>query len=209
VSATPFMSLRRLAVQRQEVEQCDLCSAPLREGHRHLLEPAHRQLVCACDPCSILFGGHSDRRYKMVPDRILHLAGFEMPDELWDSLLVPVNMAFFFRSTPEERMVALYPSPAGATESLLGLEAWEELEAANPILREMEPDVEALLVNRVGNIRAYYLVSIDRCYELVGLIRSGWRGLSGGTEVWRTIDGFFKDVESKAKQVGGPPAAHA
>ena len=92
---------------------------------------------------------------------------------------------------------------------LLGLEAWEELEAANPILREMEPDVEALLVNRVGNIRAYYLVSIDRFYELVGLIRSGWRGLSGGTEVWRTIDGFFKDVESKAKQVGGPPAAHA
>jgi hypothetical protein len=61
----------------------------------------------------------------------------------------------------------------------------------------------------VGNIRAYYLVSIDRCYELVGLIRSGWRGLSGGTEVWRTIDGFFKDVESKAKQVGRPPAAHA
>jgi Family of unknown function (DUF5947) len=203
------MSLRRLAAQRQDVEQCDLCSAPLREEHRHLLEPARRQLVCACDPCSILFSGHSDRRYKMVPDRILQLAGFQMPDELWDSLLVPVNMAFFFRSTPEERMVALYPSPAGATESLLGLEAWDELEAANPILREMEPDVEALLVNRVGNIRAYYLVSIDRCYELVGLIRSGWRGLSGGTEVWRTIDGFFKDVESKAKQVGGPPAAHA
>jgi hypothetical protein len=203
------MSLRRLAAQRQDVEQCDLCSAPLREEHRHLLEPARRQLVCACDPCSILFSGHSDRRYKMVPDRILHLAGFQMPDELWDSLLVPVNMAFFFRSTPEERMVALYPSPAGATESLLGLEAWDELEAANPVLREMEPDVEALLVNRVGNIRAYYLVSIDRCYELVGLIRSGWRGLSGGTEVWRTIDGFFKDVESKAKQVGGPPAAHA
>jgi hypothetical protein len=203
------MSLRRLAAQRQDVEQCDLCSAPLREEHRHLLEPARRQLVCACDPCSILFSGHSDRRYKMVPDRILQLAGFQMPDELWDSLLVPVNMAFFFRSTPEERMVALYPSPAGATESLLGLEAWDELEAANPVLREMEPDVEALLVNRVGNIRAYYLVSIDRCYELVGLIRSGWRGLSGGTEVWRTIDGFFKDVESKAKQVGGPPAAHA
>jgi hypothetical protein len=203
------MSLRRLAAQRQDVEQCDFCSAPLREGHRHLLEPAHRQLVCACDPCSILFSGHSDRRYKMVPDRILHLAAFEMPDELWDSLLVPVNMAFFFRSTPEERVVALYPSPAGATESLLGLEAWEELEAANPILREMEPDVEALLVNRVGNVRAYYLVSIDRCYELVGLIRSGWRGLSGGTEVWRTIDGFFKDVQARAKRVGEPPASDA
>jgi hypothetical protein len=203
------MSLRRLAAQRQAVEQCDLCSAPLREGHRHLLEPAHRQLVCACDPCSILFSGHSDRRYKMVPDRILYLAGFEMPDELWDSLLVPVNMAFFFRSTPEERMVALYPSPAGATESLLGLEAWEELEVANPILREMEPDVEALLVNRVGSIRAHYLVSIDRCYELVGLIRSGWRGLSGGTEVWKMIGGFFKDVEARAKRVGEPPASDA
>ena len=62
----------------------------------------------------------------MIPDRVLYLAGFDMPDELWDSLLIPVNMAFFFRSTAEGRVVPLYPGPAGATESLLELESWKD-----------------------------------------------------------------------------------
>ena len=33
----------------------------------------------------------------------------------------------------------------------------------------------------------YYIVPIDECYRLVGLIRMHWRGLSGGTEVWKEI----------------------
>jgi hypothetical protein len=103
----------------------------------------------------------------------------------------------------------MYPSPAGATESLLELEPWQELEAANPILKELEPDVEALLVNRVGGVRDHYLVPIDRCYELVGLIRKDWRGLSGGTEVWRTLDGFFSGIKASATVVGEPPAGNA
>ena len=202
MSGVPFTSLRRLAQEAQNVERCDLCSAPLRDGHRHLIEPTSRQVVCACDPCSILFGGRTDQRYRLIPDRILYLAGFELPDELWDSLLVPVNMAFFFRSTPEGRVVPLYPSPAGATESLLELAPWQQLEAANPVLEELQADVEALLVNRVGGARDHYLVPIDRCYELVGLIRQGWRGLSGGTEVWRSIDAFFRELEAVATVVG-------
>jgi hypothetical protein len=209
MSQMPFTSLRRLAREAQAVEQCDLCSAPLREGHRHLLEPRNRQLVCACDPCALLFGGQSERKYKMIPDRVLYLAGFDMPDELWDSLLIPVNMAFFFRSTPEGRVVPLYPGPAGATESLLELESWEELETANPVLKELEPDVEALLVNRVGSTRDHYLVPIDRGYQLVGLIRTGWRGLSGGTEVWRSINGFFGELKAVAKTVGAPASGDA
>jgi hypothetical protein len=202
VSGLPFAGLRRLAQDAQDVERCELCSAPLREGHRHLIEPATRQVVCTCDPCSILFGGQTDQRYKLIPDRVLYLAGFELPDELWDSLLVPVNMAFFFKSTPEGRVVPLYPSPAGATESLLELAPWQELEAANPVLKELQPDVEALLVNRVGGARDHYLVAIDRCYELVGLIRRSWRGLSGGTEVWKSIDTFFEGLRAEAKTVG-------
>ena len=202
MSGLPFAGLRRLAQDAQDVERCELCSAPLREGHRHLIEPATRQVVCTCDPCSILFGGQTDQRYKLIPDRVLYLAGFELPDELWDSLLVPVNMAFFFKSTPEGRVVPLYPSPAGATESLLELAPWQELEAANPVLKELQPDVEALLVNRVGGARDHYLVAIDRCYELVGLIRRSWRGLSGGTEVWKSIDTFFEGLRAEAKTVG-------
>jgi Family of unknown function (DUF5947) len=59
------------------------------------------------------------------------------------------------------------------------------------VLRDLQPDVEALLVNRTKGCREYYRVPIDRCYLLVGLIRTHWRGLSGGSEAWDAIDGFF------------------
>ncbi len=120
--------------------------------------------------------------------------------------MVPISMAFFFRSTPDARVVAFYPSPAGAIESLLPLETWKDIEAANPIVTEMEADVEALLVNRVGHARGftapeYYLLPIDECYKLVGLIRASWRGLSGGAEVWQEIARFFDEVKNRATVV--------
>jgi hypothetical protein len=120
--------------------------------------------------------------------------------------MVPISMAFFFRSTPDARVVAFYPSPAGATESLLPLETWKDIEDDNPVVKEMEPDVEALLVNRVGHVRGfaaaeYYVLPIDECYKLVGLIRVNWRGLSGGTEVWREIAQFFDGLKRRAALV--------
>ena len=45
------------------------------------------------------------------------------------------------------RLVAFYPSPAGATESLLASRRLARPGGANPILAELEPDVEALLVH--------------------------------------------------------------
>ena len=95
-------------------------------------------------------------------------------------------------------MAAYYPSPAGATESLLPLTAWETLVGANPVLRDMRPDVETLLVNRVRETREYFLAPIDVCFELVGLIRVHWRGFSGGEEVWREIDRFFARLRGDA-----------
>ena len=71
-----------------------------------------------------------------------------MSDAQWEGLRVPVDMAFFFYNTPAGKVVAYYPSPMGPTESLLELETWEDLETDNPVLRDMERDVEALLVNR-------------------------------------------------------------
>jgi hypothetical protein len=67
----------------------------------------------------------------------------------------------------------------------------------------MEPDVEALLANRLGAPRGfgepeYYVLPVDECYRLVGLIRSGWRGLSGGTEVWETLQQFFQSLRDRA-----------
>ena len=117
--------------------------------------------------------------------------------------MMPINMAFFFKSTPQNRMIALYPSAAGATESLLSLDTWEEIELENPVLLEMEPDVEALLVNRIGHSRGfsqpeYYIVPIDECFKLTGLIRSRWQGLSGGAEVWREIAEFFGSLKARS-----------
>ena len=126
-----------------------------------------------------------------------------MTDAQWDNLMIPINMAFFFNSAADQKIVALYPSPAGPTESLLTLEAWEDIVNENPILKEMEPDVEALLVNRVASARShasaeYYIVPIDECYKLVGLIRAYWRGISGGTEVWEVIGKFFAELKERS-----------
>jgi Family of unknown function (DUF5947) len=117
--------------------------------------------------------------------------------------MVPIEMAFFFKSSPQEKIIALYPSPAGPTESLLPLDTWSDIAQWNPVLAEMEADTTALLVNRVGRARGsspaeYYLVPIDECYKLVGLIRTHWRGLSGGTEVWRELSAFFGSLKKKA-----------
>jgi Family of unknown function (DUF5947) len=130
-----------------------------------------------------------------------------MTDEQWDDLMIPVNMVYIFRSSTTKRAMAFYPSPAGPTESLLSLESWEALAGDNPILNQVEPDVEALLINRVRDAREYYIVPIDSCYQLVGLIRTSWRGLSGGEEVWKAIADFFANVRAKSRPLRGEPDA--
>lgn len=197
-SRNTFAALRRFVPQRAPAEQCDLCSAPVATEHEHLVEPVTRKINCACQACAVLFSSQAGTKYKRVPRRSRFLSDFQMTDAQWDSLMLPISMAFFFFSTPASKVVALYPSPAGPTESLLTLDAWEEIAAGNPILKEMEPDVEALLVNCVGAPREYYLAPIDECYKLVGLIRANWRGLSGGTEVWKEINAFFDSLKKRS-----------
>jgi hypothetical protein len=208
-----FSSLRRFAQEESEKtakaaagaaqEHCDLCNEPIPHEHRHLLEVSTREMMCACRPCSILFDSEaaSEGRYRILPDRYLFLEDFEMTDVQWECLRVPVDMAFFFYSTPAERVVAFYPSPMGPTESLLQLSAWAELEKGNPVLKGMERDVEALLVNRVREAREHFLVPMDECYSLVGLIRMHWRGLSGGRGVWEEIARFFEELRKRSKTV--------
>jgi len=182
------------------LERCDLCSAPIAAQHRHLLNLDDRELMCACQACSILFdrqaagGGH----FRLVPDRRARLEDFELDDLMWEELRLPVDMAFFFHNTREDRVMAYYPSPMGPTESQLELDAWRDLEAANPVLESLEPDVEALLVNRSMGARRQWIVPIDECYALVGLIRSHWKGLTGGREVWEEIARFFQGLDQRS-----------
>ena len=94
--------------------------------HSHLLEPAKRQILCACEACSLLFCGQRGANYLRIPRRIRLLSTFQMTDMEWEALMIPINLAFFYFDSASARMVAMYPSPAGATESLLTLEAWDE-----------------------------------------------------------------------------------
>ena len=50
----------------------------------------------------------------------------------------------------------------------LDLEAWEELVTRTRLLDELEPDAEALIVNRIGGAAAHAIAPIDECYRLVG-----------------------------------------
>ncbi len=159
--APPLETLRQLAQARTVAEEvCDFCSARLAPIHRHLLEIVPRKIVCVCDACALTFQGVAGGRYKLVPRVAKRLAQFRVTDAQWDSLALPINLVFIFHSTPQQKVVALYPSPAGVTESLLPRAHWNALEADNPVLAQLEPDVEALLINRTGNTREYYLVPI-------------------------------------------------
>ena len=149
------------------------------EEHRHLLDVHERRILCACEPCCAMRSGEDDLR--PTGTRTLRLEGFELSDELWAQFQIPIGLAFFFVSDVADGVVALYPSPAGATECELYLAAWNELVAANPVLADLEPEVEALIVNRLADPPVHAIVPIDRCYELVGMIKAAGRGSRAGT----------------------------
>jgi hypothetical protein len=198
---TVFTTLRRFTRPRAAVRRCELCSVGLASEHRHMLEMSVAQIVCACDSCALRFQSVLDGRFKLIPREVHFLAELNFTDLEWESLALPINLAFFFHSSPANQMKAMYPSPAGATESLLPLKSWDSLVANNITLAGMEPDVEALLVNRVGSKRDYYRAPIDVCFELVGLIRVHWRGLAGGEVVWAEIDQFFSRLQTQSSRV--------
>ncbi len=184
----PVAALRKFIRSREPEERCDTCGEGLASEHGHSFDPSSRRIRCACRSCAELYRSV----YRPIPRSVQALLHFQISDALWDDLMIPISLAFFSYSTPAQKIIALYPGPAGAAESLLRLDAWEELSRANPELQDMQADVEALLVNRVGATREYFLVPIDECYKLVGLIRLHWHGLSGGAAVWGEISRFFE-----------------
>jgi hypothetical protein len=184
-------------------EACEMCAEPVGDGHSHVVNLDSRQIMCTCRACWLLFThqGAAGGRYRAVPDRYLRDPAFRLDEGRWDALQIPVRVAFFFANSDLGRVVAFYPSPAGATESLLSLEAWADVVAANPVMTDLAPDVEALLVRRAGEGFECFLVPIDACYELVGLVRMHWKGFDGGEEAWEAIDGFFDAVRERSREV--------
>lgn len=182
-------------------ERCELCGRAIGASHQHLLVAQQRRTLCACTACASQVDRSTDGALLRIPPEVVALPAFRLDDAQWDALLIPIDLAFFFESSAQGRIVAMYPGPSGLVESLLDLAAWRALVAANPVLAGLRADVQALLVCRVGSRRQYWLAPIDRCFELAGLMRLRWHGLSGGAEVWRAIEQFFIDLAAGAGAV--------
>jgi hypothetical protein len=190
--ATLRRFVRRFNGRRAEGEACELCAAALREAHEHLLDVPRGKLVCACGSCVSLFARREDATYRRVPRRVRLLREFQLTDAQWTALAAPIGIAFFFHSTRRQKVAAVLPRPSGASEARLPPETWRAIVAANPMLRDMTPDVEALLVNRLAPPVAY-LVPIDECHRLVSLMRAQRR-----EAVWMQLDQFFEDLRHRA-----------
>src|SRR5690349_6395354 len=127
---------------------CELCGNAIAEPHMHLIHLDERRIVCACATCWSLRSG--DAEFRPVGNRRVWMDELSITDEQWAAFQIPIGLAFFMISSVSGSVIALYPSPAGATESELDLEAWADVCAANPEL-ELELDTEALIVNRLAD----------------------------------------------------------
>jgi hypothetical protein len=190
---------RRAADESDAEERCDLCGTGIQSKHNHLLQLSERRILCVCASCWA--EGAADPEMRPTGNRALWLEGFELPGDLWARLEIPIGLAFFLRSTGTGGVVALYPSPAGATESELDLKAWDELCEANPVLETLEADTEALIVNRISDPPQFAVAPIDQCYALVGAIKASWEGISGGDAVERAVPRFFDELRERARVI--------
>ncbi len=208
-AAGGLAALRRFIADPPAAERCDFCGALLPEEHDHVVasgrEPPGEKsagtrlpIRCVCRACAMLFGSSGETKYRRAPRVVRYLADFQLTDAQWAALMLPVAMVFFVRSSLSGKAAAFYPSPGGATETFLDPESWHAMVSANPVLDRMQPDVEALLVNRVQGARDHFIAPIDECYRLTGLIRRRWRGFSGGEQAWNEIAAFFADLKQRA-----------
>jgi Family of unknown function (DUF5947) len=155
----------RSANESDGAARCDVCRAVLADEHPHLVAPGALALSCACLACVA-----SPPPGRLAVPRRADRLDAERAGAAWDRLGLPVNLGFVLATgAPEPRWIARLPGAAGATLAELG-------DHAGTIVREavgdgLAPEVEALLFDR--SRRVAYLVSIDRCFELTGILRAG------------------------------------
>ena len=198
VSGNWVSRLRHFVSPPSALEYCQFCQVPIAARHPHLIELSSRGVVCACPDCAD------------SPDRPPRLALSPDPAEFAAAArLCHQRRAVGRVSDPDRPGVCVSrqrgAAPGGALSgccrrhpirarprSLVGTGGGQ------PGANELAPDVEALLVNRTKESREYYRAPIDRCFALAGLIRTHWRGLSGGSAVWDKIEQYFARLRSEA-----------
>ena len=186
-------------------ERCEMCSEAIADEHQHVVNLEGRQLMCVCRGCYLLFTDtEAELRFRAIPDRYLAFPDFALDRRAWEALQIPVGLAFFFHNSTLDRTVAFYPGPAGATESELDLQAWNDIRTADGRVDAIAADTEALLVRIPDDDAASpqaYLVPIDACYEFVGRLRMLWRGFDGGQDARRYMNEFFETIADRSKVV--------
>ena len=211
-------------------ERCEFCATPVPGEHGHVADLEGSSLMCACRACYLLFthsgasmgrpagaqAGPGRGRYLAIPDRYRSDPARPLSLAEWDSLEIPVGLAFFLRTSRGPGVTAFYPSPAGVTECELNLEAWARIAADHPLLSAPVADVEAILISRgkqhepaadgqpgpdQPDVEAF-LVPIDACYELSGRMRLLWRGFDGGAEARQSLAEFLDRVRQRSRDIG-------
>jgi hypothetical protein len=204
--AGDFAALEKLLHKKPPAapgERCDFCAAPIAAEHGHLIDLKARRILCGCRPCWLVFEpqGAAQGRYRPIPRRYVAIDDLALDGAAWDALQIPIGLAFFFFNSLEAKLCAFYPGPAGATESELPLGEWNATIATHPVLATLAPDVEAILIRRSAGTSRLFLVPIDAAYELVGIIRTVWKGFDGGEEARLRIDAFFATIDERARGV--------
>ncbi len=126
------------------------------------------------------------------------LEDFELPDEAWARFGIPIGLAFFMRTGRAGARRRLLPEPGRGDRVRDRLRRLGPGPRAQPGAERLEPDAEALIVNRIAEPHQYAIAPIDECYRLVGLIKASWEGISGGAGPERAIEHSSTSCGSRA-----------
>ncbi|EOD63724.1 hypothetical protein H480_35583 [Amycolatopsis vancoresmycina DSM 44592] len=180
-------------------EECEFCGTPVAARHGHVVDTGRRGLLCSCRACFLLCTSCSagEARYRAVPERYLWDPRSPIARLDWHGLGIPARFAFFVHCGT--RVTAFRPGPAGAAEAALPPGLWTELAAAHPLLATAEPDVEAIVFRGGERGTDCFLVPVDVCYRLAGVVRRYWTGGEGGPEMHEHVGELFAEIGQRAR----------
>jgi len=145
----------------------------------------------------------SRKQWQGVPDRRRALPPLERGGlSTWAAIGVPVQIAFVVMDDDGVPTVR-YPGPTGVTHADLGDLAWRDLLLETPELAKLEPEVEALLIRDRSDECTRHIVPIDDCFRLIALMQTSWVGITGGPDMWATVDRWFAELDALTRMLDG------